>query len=320
MPLIITAFHRMCRWLRPLRWRLRGRHRPAPRNVRHHPVLAYFPCWNGTADGRFCHDFLGIRTDPQFRSFFRPDPPGPLQTTYPIPTKDYFELTFALEAVLTASAPRFTMVELGAGYGPWSVVASVALRRNAEVEARLIAVEMEASRCEWMHAHFRNNGLDPACHRLLHAAVSDHDDHAVDVAVPGVANDYRLSLARVLAGRSIRDEKVEGAVRVPCVSLPTLLAEVPHVDLMHMDLQRDKAAVVPHALDVLTEKVYRLVAMHSSRIHRRLRASLRKAGWHISFDAGFRRWKETPFGTVYFLDGLLTCRNPRLTPTRFTPN
>ncbi len=88
-----------------------------PWNGEHDPALLRFERWSGESDGRFLHDFLGGRIDPRFRPEFRADPAGPVRPDYPRPYASYLELVFVLESVLDAGE-RFTMMELGAGYGP----------------------------------------------------------------------------------------------------------------------------------------------------------------------------------------------------------
>jgi FkbM family methyltransferase len=277
---------------------------PSRWDGRHHDSLLHFEPWSGQADGRFLHDFLGVRTDPAFREEFEPQPPGPLETRYPTPSASYFELAFVLDAVLAAEE-RFTMVELGAGYGPWLVAASRAVSRRGGGVSRLVGVEMDAQHVRWMEQHFRNNGLDPAAHRLVHGAVSDRDGEAGYLPEPESRLRYGQRLLAGAAGR--------GAVRVPRVDVRRVLGPEPRIDLVHVDVQGEELRVLRRAVDLLDERVRRLlVATHSRALHRRARGLLRSRGWKIVHDFGHRSRQRTRFGDVYFVDGLLAFHNPRL--------
>ena len=292
---------------------------------RHHPALLRFEPWEGTADGTFCYDFLGVRTDPRFRPQFRPQPAGALRTEYPPPHAAYFEIAFVLDSVLAGGAgERFTMLELGAGYGPWLVLAHRATQLGTGRPTRLIGVEMVPHHFRWMHEHFRNNGIDPGEHRLLHAAVSDVAGEALYRPEPDRRLDFGQRVIRRVAGAKApaaaspdAPASANGAgarpVSVPCVTLASLLEEVGDVDLMHVDIQGEELRALGPAIDRLSSRVrHLLVATHSRRIHRALRRRLGQAGWETIFDFGVRARERTPFGDVQFLDGMLAVVNRRL--------
>ena len=321
------------RALRPLAFRLRqtldraGRilRPPASWDGRHHPALLQFTPWEGRADGRFQYDFLGVKTDPRFRPQIRPDPPGPLKTGYPAPYAGYFELAFVLESLAEAAcADRFTILELGAGYGPWMVTAHRARELTSAKPINLVGVEMVPRHYEWMHVHLTNNGIDPGRHRLIHAAVSDVDGEALYLPEENPWLDYGQSLIRRRrleaegeapipaepARTTARDAETHGPVRVPAIELARLLRDQQRVDLMHADIQGEERRALPAAIDELNLRVHRLiVATHSNRIHRELRRLLAEAGWRIVFDFRCRKRERTAYGDVKFLDGLLACVN-----------
>jgi len=287
---------------------------PVPWNRVHDPALLRFPPWTGVADGRFQHDFLGIRTDPRFRPQVRPDPAGPLVTLYPAPHAGYFELAFVLAAVAEAAArPTFTMLELGAGYGYWLAIAHRARQRTSSGTIRLVGVEMVERHVEWMRVHFEHNGIDPTQHRILHAAVSDRDGTAWFRPEENAWLDYgQTVIDRSGEGASARASR--GLVAVPAIALDRLLDETGEVDLLHADLQGEEGRALGSAVDPLSRRVGRIVcATHSRRIHRELRERFQHAGWRIVDDYRCRKRERTRLGDVQFLDGLLTLVNPRRT-------
>jgi len=305
------------RLLRPAaqRWRrivanVGQRVRPLrPWDGRHHPVLERFEPWSGEADGTFLYDSLGVRTDPRFRPQFAPQARGPLVTRHPAPHAGYFELVFVLDSVLAAGGQdRFTMLELGAGYGYWLVTAYRAMQASAGLPVRLVGVELVPQHFAWMREHFRNNGLDPDAHRLIHAAVSDREGEGAyePEGDPDAAFGQRLG-AR--PGDPVRGR----GVRVPTIRLSALLDDLDRVDLVHIDVQGEERRVLPEAIDALNHKVRRLIfATHSRSTHRRLRRLLAEAGWSGVYDYGVRRRVRTEFGDVRFLDGLQAWINPAL--------
>jgi FkbM family methyltransferase len=298
-------------------WAARTWRAPATWNGEHHLALRMFPCWRGESDGRFFHDFLGVRTHPRFRSEYAADPEGPVRIGYPRPTQTYFELVTLLEAVLEARGPTFHMIELGAGYGPWLARAAAAARQMDGIGVRLVGVEMEPTRFAWMDEHLRENGVAPAERTLIHAAVSDHEEETIYFADGDTADDYGLALMRAPLLRSQRlgrtDRVRQGEVRVPCVRLRSLMSGAEEVDLVHMDIQGEEAVVVRDSLDGLERKVRRLViGTHSLFVHVYLRALLKTRGWRGRRDFLPNRVNRTEFGDMQFVDGLLVLENGRL--------
>ena len=294
-----AAGRSLAAWIRPtVAW-----------NGRHHPVFEKFPRWRGSADGHFLYDFLGVRTDPEFRVQFRADPRGPAEPDYPRPGPVYFETMFVLEAVLAAAArtrPPFTVVELGAGYGPWLVFAHAAMQRIRPGPTRLVGVEMLEEHLARMRRHFVNNGLDPDEHTLVHGAAGERDGTAHYVPDPDPGEAYGHAVAR---------REGLGAVEVPRIGLATLLEPLSHVDLMHVDVQGEEERIVGSAARLLRSHVARLlVATHDAGIHRRLRRLLLGDGWRLVADHGVRSRERTELGTVVFLDGMLGFVNPALDP------
>ncbi len=295
---------------------------------RHHPALLRFEPWSGEADGTFVYDFLGIKTDPRFRPQFRPQPRGPLATDYPSPHAAYFELVFVLESVLAAAAaPRFSMLELGAGYGPWLVTADRAAKLSSGVATALIGVEMVPHHFRFMHEHLRNNGIDPAEHTLIHAAVSDFRgqvdyrpeidlrvDYGQNVTrrIPDEQSDLEQVSRKAIEQHGRPDARAgDDPVRVPCIRLRELLRERGPIDLVHVDVQGEELRALGDARDELNRRVRRLiVATHSRRIHLGTRRLIGGAGWSTVYDFGYRKRVRTEFGDIQFLDGLLAFVNP----------
>jgi len=105
------------------------------------------------------------------------DPPGTasLRRDWPV-ADEALEWQTLFDAIADADG-RLTMLELGAGYGRWTVYAAAVIRRyRPELKYLLVAVEAEPTHFRWLKRHTRANGLlrgsrAGSC-RLVEAAVS----------------------------------------------------------------------------------------------------------------------------------------------------
>jgi hypothetical protein len=202
-------------------WRVKNRFfPPTPWDGHHHPALLGIKPWKGDVSGDYAVDFLGVRTDPNVRSFFKPSPEGFLKTEYPVPDQTYFEYIAPLESIAGAPGPEYTIVELGAGYGYWLVNTAKALTSRPDRSPRLVGVEMEATRFGWMGEHFSSNDLDPEAHCLLQAAVSDHTGKVSYQAEEQEGVDYGLSLGRASSSGRAVEVALHAAWSAPGVLWP----------------------------------------------------------------------------------------------------
>lgn len=87
------------------------------------------------------------------------------------------EWVASLRSVLEAR-DRYVAIELGAGWAPWLVSTALAARRQGIDDIHLVGVEGSAAHHAFMLQHFRDNGIDPTQHELLHAVVGPEDGSA----------------------------------------------------------------------------------------------------------------------------------------------
>jgi FkbM family methyltransferase len=225
--------------------------------------------------------------------------------------ENYFEWIDLLEAVAEAG-DRFTMVELGAGYGRWLIEAWSALCRigKSDITLQLIGVEAEPQHFAWMQEHFRANGLDPTWHRLIQAAVSASDGTTL----------FTMGHAEKWYGQAIVgdqnwhwDAYPEASVQeVTAVSLATVLEGVPFVDLLDMDIQGVEGEVVTSSRQLLDERIKRVhIGTHSAAVEALLRTTFDQMGWKCTADYPHGGLANTPYGRVQFGDGVQSWVNPR---------
>jgi FkbM family methyltransferase len=237
----------------------------------------------------------------------------------PLPSEVY-EWEWLLEAVAEAGR-RFTMVELGAGYGRWTIRGAAALRRYRRgVRYRLIAVEAEPTHFHWLKQHARDNRLrrwSPAGSvRLVNAAVSRHGGREEDFFVGDADHWYGQALVRSY-NESSTAQYATAAVKT--VTLTGLLGQLDHVDLIDIDIQGAELEVLDEAKAVL-DRVRRIyVETHSDEIHEQLHDVLVAAAgdWTPVVDIPLGARRETPLGEATFEDGgVQLWLNRQLTPAQ----
>jgi FkbM family methyltransferase len=228
----------------------------------------------------------------------------------PLPDPEIFEWIDVLEAVTRAQS-GFTMLELGAGYGRWTVNAAAALRAYSGLPHSLTAVEAEPTHFRWLQLHCADNGVDAT---LIHAAVASTRG-TVEFAVGEPASWY----GQAIADGSWSPERVD---TVAAVTLSDLLRPLVSVDLIHCDIQGAEAEVFEEAAQSLDAQVKRVhVGTHGAAAEQRVRDLFSSLRWKKLNDYACGTSVETPFGAMGFQDGVQTWLNTRLSghqqPTGF---
>jgi FkbM family methyltransferase len=304
----------------------------------HHPVISHFRPFNGLVRP-FTHvDFLGSVARHEFLAGFCNgcSEPALVENRYPEFDDEYFEWIDLLKAVASAKG-SFTMIEVGAGFGRWSVCAALAIRQfDKNLPYRLIAVEAEPLTFQWMRSHFRDNDVDPDQHHLINAAVSDRPG-SVQFYVGGPPNgpveykpgtwygqaltkDYDASAKSKSDGtyhgfQALRHASGWRSIWAPTVDLRSVVhqSKSQHVDLIDIDIEGEELAAVSGAIRELDGKVKRLhIGTHTSEVEAGLRRLLSEHGWICEADYPLLTTSETPWGPIRFQDGVQSWVNPRL--------
>lgn len=281
-------------------------------------IVSQFPAWHGEAEPDSYRNFLGVRTRLRYM------PPGigyealagqvegtPNQDRAGL--QDVPEWAGVLAAVLDAG-PRFVGVELGAGFGPFVVGAAKAAEQRGIRDIRLVAVEGAASHVEWMHEHFRDNGLDPDQHTIICGVVGTYD---------GTAQFPKIRNPAVEWGAEARFDGPNGPhrtpqptlefVTVPCISLPTLLRNLGPIDFVHFDIQGAERDVIRESIEILDARVRRVVVgTHGRDIEHDLFSIMNRHGWKIEAEKACSFRNDDVHGVVLKQDGVHVWRNPRV--------
>jgi hypothetical protein len=105
------------------------------------------------------------------------------------------------------------------------------------------------------------------------------------------------------------------SISIPQFSLKDILKDTPRVDLIDLDVQGQELNTISPAIGELNAKVKRLhIGTHPwvPGIEAGLRTLLGQNGWQCLADYPGGETRETPWGPIYFDDGVQSWVNPRI--------
>lgn len=258
---------------------------------------------------------------------------GLASTALPLPGDGHLSdgIEYAAGALAFEAArgrERFSAVELGAGWGPWTTFFGLGARALGFKRIQLTAFEADAKRFAQLREHLAQNTLvttdAPAAGDdghlswlLLNAAAwwkndtllwPDHDNpldagmraEPLDHAQQG--NDYRGHKSRYRA--------------IPAFDIVERLQEVTPIDIMHIDIQGSEAELVPQVMDFLNTQVRSMfIGTHSRKIEGDLMELLYQQGWQLLREKPCRFDQDSNAPTLdgrTVSDGGQYWKNPRL--------
>jgi len=257
------------------------------------------------AETDFLVDWSGIRTRIPMLPWAPQHLSGVTCIDLPIPDDGYrsedVEYASLAEALRTAH-DTFRVVEVGAGWAPWSVSGIVYARRRG-LRAQGIAIEADVTRAGWAVQHAHDNDVSvelvegsPAeiGARLLSGhgdaellvvlaagwhttttlqfpEIDEADMGAAVWTLPGTDVDYR--------GAHLRHREV------PAVCLDTLLAGSTHTDLLHIDVQGVEFELLEPMSDAIQAHVRLMAVGTTNRLAEgQLQQHLLARGWGLLID------------------------------------
>jgi FkbM family methyltransferase len=275
----------------------------------HHPVFTEFKGVPILSSSHHVYDFVGSATRVSFKRAWAKHALAAGKKVVPgLPPKNehYLDWIAVLSAV-KRSRGTFRMAELGAGWAPWVVRGALATKQCPAIDAvELLAVEADPSHFAWMQDHFRDNGLDPSVHHLLHGAVSSRQGPLTFPVVDEPDVNYGASISAVPQNNR--------TITVEAFNISDLLSRfMGPVDLLHVDIQGAEYEALPAAIADLTVHVKSLmVGTHFSVAqHDDLAQKFRSAGWREVMNLGPKQTHSTPWGDIALDDGFLLFENPR---------
>jgi FkbM family methyltransferase len=297
-------------------------------NVSHHPIFSKFDFKKQNQTKGFYTDGLGIKTDISFFDLSKWHNKKMHVTDIPLTNDHYFEWISVLTAVYESKS-KFTMIELGAGYAPWLIVAAFALKQLNKPQPLLIAVEAEPGRFKWIKKHFKDNNISITDNFFINAAVVPEDfDKSAWFLVGDPAKTYGAALVSdsdfgfrnhrhgvikkiaKICSRLLNHQRPENVKKV---KVSEILAAHQLVDLIDMDIQGIESNIISSSIHLLNEKVrYIHIGTHSIEIELNLRDVFLKNGWINVFDFQLGKIHQTPYGAISFADGVQAWFNPRI--------
>ncbi len=280
-----------------------------------------------TRDGMIITDALGCKTTAPSEAIARAAiANGPV----PAPSDgwhaeaiEYASLLYAFER--RADVKRFTVFELGAGWGPWIAYAGVLGRQYGVPEVNLIGVEASDSQFKRLKQHLELNRLRPRGWRndthvggtrafLVHGAAW-HTDTELYFPKRSPGHDMGAAVSTARHPRDYRGMRAPHE-RVRAYSVPRLMARFGVVDYMHIDIQGAENSLLQASLDALRAHVRVLfVATHSRKVEGDLLDLLFMNGWKLRAEKPCRFFLNSNAPTLegrVDLDGAQVWLNPDL--------
>lgn len=208
-----------------------------------------------------------------------------------------------LHAMASAETDVFSLVELGAGRGDWTLAGAGVVRfqllgaSQTPAEFLGIAVEAEPQHYEWTRLHLEVQSVDALA---LHAAVSNKAGYIRFDASPNPADNY---------GQSVRSD---GNIVVPAITIDQIVFEESNFPaaptVIHMDIQGSELFALFGSKRTLVEAPpqFLIVATHARPLAALIKfcmSPLYRVLLSIKPAAGL---VITPLGRAYFpADGLL---------------
>ena len=247
-----------------------------------------------TKDG-YVTDFLGTRTSIAVLPYVA-HLSGQRVDGLPFPDDsvhaDGIEYAALAVAIERSKGSRFTAMELGAGWGPWLAASAILAQRLGATDIRLVGVEADPGRYQFMLDHLHENGLRPSsadavttvdgvmCDLRLGAAW--WEDSTLFFPVVDSANDHGGAVSDARTQEDYRGLRLEQReVRAYCV--PQLVEQYGPIDFLHVDIQGSEGELIERCVGALTERVrHMFVGTHSRKIEGDLIALLSEHGWQLT--------------------------------------
>jgi hypothetical protein len=244
------------------------------------------------SDPKLIIDYFGMRIDPDYEPA-QEARRGEVIGKAPFPTDTFLAEGIeyaALAQSLMHAGGRFSLIEVGAGWGPWITLAAICGRRLGKSRIEITAIEADHERFSALRRHLALNQLVPVTALddgadgdlvwRLHEAVAWFDDAGARWPEGELADAGRQALE---AGNiSLQDYRGRLAVfsKRPSIPLSRIVQMHERVDLLHIDLQGVETVLISRALTDLNDKVRRLfVGTHSRLIEGELLALMFREGW-----------------------------------------
>ena len=279
-------------------------------------VFNQFPPYQGPGEDGFATNFLGGRFRTTFQAPLKPF--SGVVEGYPVPVGglqgETAEYIGALRSVLESST-HYTLLECGAGYGPWMGITAAAARARGISSFKLYGIEGDNEHVKFMRQH-----MDDCC-------IAKEQYEAILGAVGATNGEVSWALvedpAAVYGGRPLEPGNLDyfGArqdhtVSIRMFSIVDLLLKEPHWDLVHVDIQGGEGVVCAAGIDEMTRRVRRvIIGTHSRPLDGEVFSIFHAAKWQLENEKPTQMiWQPNAASpeSLTLVDGVQVWRNPRL--------
>lgn len=234
----------------------------------------------------------------------------------------------ALAFAAARGRDRFSAVELGAGWGPWTTFFGLSAQALGFKRIQLAAFEADAKRFAQLREHLAQNQLVAA------DAAAEGDDGKLSWQLLNAAAwwknetllwpDHDNPLDAGMRAESLDHEQQRGDYRghksgfraIPAFDIVERLREVTPIDIIHIDIQGSEAELVPQVMDFLNTQVRSMfIGTHSRKIEGDLMELLYQQGWQLLREKPCRFDQNSNAPTLdgrTVADGGQYWKNPRL--------
>jgi hypothetical protein len=247
----------------------------------------------------------GVRTRVEMLPFAPDELAGTVSSSLPIPDDGYrseAEEYVALAQAISTADRTFRIVEVGAGWAPWSVAGIVIARRKGLV-ATGIAVEADDERSTWAVQHAVDNDV------AVELVAGTPDEIAAALREPWGDTELRVVRAAgwhtrtTLQFPDLDSGDMGGAIwtlpgtdvdyrgahlshhEVPSVTMASLLDAPTVTDLLHVDVQGVESQLLITAADDIQAKVRLMAVGTTDRGNEgRLQEFFLPRGWGLAID------------------------------------
>jgi len=234
---------------------------------------------------QYTYDFLGVQTNIEYHKNWAKA--GGRQKPKPLTSWEWISLLWAVET----SKESVTLVECGAGWGPWVGRGYVAARTRAKKNISIIAVEGEPTHFEYMKEHFEDNGIPESDADAVLGVVSAESGFSMFPIAPDPQTAWGLRsiksnskeketmLAEIGA---VPAEDNPGLYTIPkrpgfyaiqrSVTLEDLIKNKKTIDYIHFDIQGSEGEVIESSLAIMNDRVRCIfIGTHSHEIEAQLK-------------------------------------------------
>ncbi len=259
-------------------------------------------------------NFLDVAVDPVIHP---PSLDAMIGTVEPAPMPnnwhaDLAEWGAALRAV-DLSGDKFTMIELGCGWGCWMNNMGVAAKRTGRA-VHVIGIEGDQGHLKFAEEALDRNGFDRSEWTLVSGIAAGKGGTALFPIQDHAGGSWGLEPVFGASEKQTQEAVKSGKFEaLPMVPLGDVTRDHDKIDLLHIDIQGGEADLIEDCLQAMNDKVaYVLIGTHSRQIEGRLFDIMLNAGWQLDMERAAFITVTGP-EPVVVVDGVQGWMNPRVT-------